>query len=101
MDTDKSQTPSGVKGSVGKPSGRRCKSSQGDIKRESLVTHVAKRGRDRGRGGQSQVKAGSTGWDPQCAAANTGQVRPGARSIPAGLSSKVLFSWVVCLRLGS
>lgn len=95
VDTNKSQTPSDVKFSVGKPSGRRCKSTLGDIKHKSRVSHVAKGGRDRGREGESRVKAGSTGWDPQPAAANTGQVRP----IPTGLSSKVLFSCVVCLRL--
>lgn len=98
--TNESQTPSDVKSSVGKPSGRRCKSRQGDIKPESRVTHVATRGGDRGRGGQ--VKAGSTGGDPQpAAAAHTGQARPGTRSIPAGLQSKVLLSCAVCLRLVS
>nr|XP_046274048.1 uncharacterized protein topaz1 isoform X2 [Scatophagus argus] len=46
-------------------------------------------GRDRGkvREGQSKVTAVSTGWNPQPAAANTGHVPTGTRSIAIGLSN--------------
>lgn len=92
-----SQTVSALR-CMSKSSGR-GKSRRGNIKRKTCVTHVAKCVRD--RRGQSKVKARSAGWDPQPAAANTGQVPRGTWSIPTGLSSKVHFSCVVYLRLVS
>lgn len=76
-----------------------CNRSKSRLKRKTCVTHVAKCVGD--RRGQSKVKARAAGCDPQPAAANTGQVPTGTRSIPTGLSSKVHFSCVVCLRLVS
>ncbi|KAM3596517.1 uncharacterized protein V6R79_015969 [Siganus canaliculatus] len=65
----------------------KCKPRQGNSRREPRVAHVARSGRDRGGEAQCQVKAGSADWDPQPAAANTGQVPTGTRSLPIGLPS--------------